>query len=70
MYRHESTPLDYQIFVCGLMRHSSKEDVERAFGYYAELKNVFVFRNPPSFGLIEFEDLLDAGDAVKSLDGS
>ena len=69
MSRHDNTPLDCKIYVGGLTRHSSKEDVERAFGYYGKLKSVFVARNPPGFGFVEFEDPLDAEDAVKGLDG-
>jgi RNA recognition motif-containing protein len=62
-------PLDCKVYVGGLTRNASREELERAFGHYGKLRNVFVARNPPGFAFIEFEDTQDAEDAVKALDG-
>jgi RNA recognition motif-containing protein len=62
-------PLDCKVYVGGLTRNASREELERAFGHYGKLRNVFVARNPPGFAFIEFEDTHDAEDAVKALDG-
>jgi RNA recognition motif-containing protein len=48
---------------------ASKEDLESAFGYYGPLRSVWVARNPPGFAFIDFEDIRDAEDAVRNLDG-
>ena len=68
-YGNGNESMDAKVYVGGLTRNSSKEEVERAFGHYGKLKSVFVARNPPGFGFVEFEDLQDAEDAVKGLDG-
>jgi RNA recognition motif-containing protein len=48
---------------------ASKEELESAFGYYGPLRSVWVARNPPGFAFIDFEDIRDAEDAVRNLDG-
>lgn len=60
---------DSKIYVGDLPTHSTKEDVEDAFSYYGPIKNVWVARNPPGFGFVEFEDRRDAEDAVRGFDG-
>ena len=64
-----SCPLDCKVYVGGLTRNASREEVGRAFGHYGKLKNVFVARNPPGFAFIEYEDPQDAEDSVRALDG-
>lgn len=49
--------------------HASKQDVEDAFSYYGPIRNVWVARNPPGFAFVEFEDVRDAEDAIKEVDG-
>ena len=48
---------------------ASKQDVEDAFSYYGPIRDVWVARNPPGFAFVEFEDVRDAEDAVKEVDG-
>lgn len=43
--------------------------MEDAFSYYGPIRNVWVARNPPGFAFVEFEDVRDAEDAVKEVDG-
>nr|AAH46661.1 Sfrs3-prov protein [Xenopus laevis] len=65
----DSCPLDCKVYVGNLGNNGNKTELERAFGYYGPLRSVWVARNPPGFAFVEFEDLRDAADAVRELDG-
>ena len=67
-YRN-SGPLDCKVYVGNLGNQGSKSELERVFGYYGSLKNVWVARNPPGFAFVEFNDSRDAEDSVRALDG-
>ena len=70
MSRYSSScPLDCKVYVGGLTKAASREEIERAFNHYGKLRNVFVARNPPGFAFVEFYDSQDAEDAVRGLDG-
>lgn len=58
-----------KVYVGNLTRDASRDEIERAFGHYGKLRNVFVARNPPGFAFVEFEDHQDAEDSVRGLDG-
>ena len=68
MPRHEGS-IETKVYVGDLPRDASEKELEKAFSYYGPLKSVWVARNPPGFAFIEFEDVRDAEDAVKGLDG-
>ncbi|XP_045606079.1 serine/arginine-rich splicing factor 7 isoform X2 [Procambarus clarkii] len=61
--------LDCKVYVGDLGSGASKQELEEAFSYYGPLRNVWVARNPPGFAFVEFEDVRDAEDAVRGLDG-
>lgn len=61
--------LDCKVYVGDLGSGASKQELEEAFSYYGPLRNVWVARNPPGFAFVEFEDMRDAEDAVRGLDG-
>jgi hypothetical protein len=44
--------------------------LDEAFSKYGRLRKVWVARRPPGFAFIQFEDVRDAEDAVKALDGA
>lgn len=68
--RYQSTcPLDCKVYVGGLTRSASREEIERIFAHYGKIRNVFVARNPPGFAFVEYEDPQDAEDSVRGLDG-
>jgi arginine/serine-rich splicing factor 7 len=64
-----SAPPGCKVYVGGLNKETSRDEIERAFDYYGKIKNVFVARNPPGFAFVEFDDARDAEDAVRALDG-
>jgi RNA recognition motif-containing protein len=51
MSRNGGGNLDCKVYVGGLNREASREEIERTFGHYGKLRNVFVARNPPGFAL-------------------
>lgn len=69
MSRYQPDSLDCKVYVGGLTRTANREEIERAFGHYGKLKNVFVARNPPGFAFVEFDEPQDAEDSVRALDG-
>ncbi|XP_039253807.2 uncharacterized protein LOC120330893 [Styela clava] len=62
-------PPDCKVYVGNLGQNGSRDELEREFGRYGKLRNVWVARNPPGFAFVEFENPRDASDSVKSLDG-
>ncbi|KAL1006181.1 hypothetical protein UPYG_G00068920 [Umbra pygmaea] len=60
---------DAKVYVGNLGTGAGKGELERAFGYYGPLRTVWIARNPPGFAFVEFEDIRDAEDAVRGLDG-
>lgn len=59
----------YKVYVGNLGDNGRKEEIEREFEKFGRLHDVWVARNPPGFAFVEFEDLRDAEDAIKELDG-
>jgi len=60
-----------QIYVAGdrLGIDIFQNDLEDVFQRYGRINNVWVARQPPGFGFIEYEDQRDAEDAVQDMDG-
>lgn len=67
---HRDRNLLSKVYVGNLGNNASKHEVESSFSKYGPLKNVWIARNPPGFAFVEFEDLRDAEDAVRGLDGT
>ena len=59
----------HKLYVGNLSRVTTKSDLEYEFGYYGRLVSVWVAKSPPGFSYIEFEDMRDAEDAIRGLDG-
>jgi len=62
-------PLDCKVYVGELGKSGNREELEKAFGAFGKLRNVWVATNPPGFAFIMFEDARDAKYAVRDLDG-
>lgn len=67
---HRNWNIDCKVYIGNLSDGASKVDVENAFVKYGPLRNVWVARNPPGFAFVEYEDMKDAEDAVRGLDGT
>lgn len=70
MSRYRGSTLDCKVYVGDLPKDATEKELERAFGFYGPIRNVWVARNPSGFAFVEFEDARDAEDAVRALDGS
>lgn len=58
-----------KVYIGNLPKNADEKEIERAFERYGTIKNVWVARNPPGFGFVEFLDPRDATDAIRGLDG-
>lgn len=63
-------PLSGRIFVGGLDSAMAREDLEREFGKYGRLKEVWMAQNPPGFAFVEFEDMSCVDEAVREMNGA
>ncbi|KAH7730618.1 Sr protein [Aphelenchoides avenae] len=62
--------MDAKVYVGGLPEDATSQELEDAFGRYGRIRKVWVARRPPGFAFVEFDDVRDAEDAVKGLDGT
>ncbi|EGD77349.1 Rsf1 [Salpingoeca rosetta] len=58
-----------RVYVGGLPDDADKRELEAEFSKFGRLQDVWVARKPPGFAFIEFENDMDARDAVRELDG-
>merc|ERR1712080_643810 len=58
-----------RLFLGGLKEGASRTELEREFGQFGQLREVWVARKPPGFGFILFEDARDADAALKEMNG-
>ncbi|CAN8004241.1 unnamed protein product [Ixodes hexagonus] len=65
-----SVPCAARIFVGGLDCVMTREDLEREFGKYGALKEVWMAQNPPGFAFVEFEDNSRVDEAVREMNGT
>lgn len=57
------------IHVGNLHHDAHKGDLEHEFSRFGRIKSMWIARSPPGFAFIEYEDLRDAEDAVRDMDG-
>ncbi|KAH7935316.1 uncharacterized protein LOC119404099 [Rhipicephalus sanguineus] len=62
--------LSGRLFVGGLDSTMTREDLEREFGKYGQLKEVWMAQNPPGFAFVEFENMSCVDEAVREMNGS
>jgi len=62
---------DYKVYLGNIPDDTRDRDVEKLFKGYGRIRNVVIKRNEQgTYGFCEFDDMRDAQDAVKDLDGS
>ena len=59
----------YRVYVGNLGNSGVRGELEKEFGKFGTIQDVWVARNPPGFAFIEFYDRRDAEDAVYRLNG-
>ena len=70
MSRYQSREVnENKVYIGNLPKNADEKELERAFERYGTIKSVWVARNPPGFGFVEFADPRDATDAIRGLDG-
>lgn len=58
-----------RLYVGGLDAAITERDLRDDFERYGPLRSVWIARKPPGFAFIEYEDVRDAEDAVRKMDG-
>ena len=57
-----------RIHVADLTESVTQHDVEKTFGRFGEISEVWMAKNPPCFAFVVFKDKEDASDAVREMD--
>ena len=58
-----------RLHVADLNERVSQHDLERLFGKYGELKEVWMAKNPPCFAFIVYKSSSDATNALREVEG-
>jgi RNA recognition motif-containing protein len=58
-----------RVHIADLTEKVTKSDIEKAFGKYGELDEVWMAKNPPCFAFCVYKNKDDANDAIKEMDG-
>lgn len=59
----------YRVHVSPLNPRTSRRDIERIFGKFGPLNEVWMATNPPCFAFVNFRHRADADDAIHEYDG-
>jgi arginine/serine-rich splicing factor 7 len=59
----------YRLHVSPLNPRTSRRDIEKIFGKFGSINEVWMATNPPCFAFVNFKHRADAEDAMQSLDG-
>ncbi|XP_054752193.1 serine/arginine-rich splicing factor 3-like [Lytechinus pictus] len=57
-----------KVYIGNLGESANKSEIEKLFGTFGPMKNVWIARNPSGFAFVEYDDPRDASDAVKGMD--
>jgi arginine/serine-rich splicing factor 7 len=58
-----------RVHIADLTEKVTKSDIEKSFGKYGEIEEVWMAKNPPCFAFVVFKNKDDASDAIKEMDG-
>lgn len=59
----------FRIHVADLGVDCSQREIEKTFGKFGEIKEVWLARNPPCFAFVVFKRRGDAEDSIREIDG-
>ncbi|UJR28124.1 hypothetical protein I4U23_009380 [Adineta vaga] len=59
----------YRLHVSPLNPRTSRRDIEKIFGKYGAINEVWMATNPPCFAFVNFKHRNDAEDAAQAMDG-
>ena len=68
-YRGGDREREGKVYVGDLPRDASEDELDKAFGYYGPIRNIWISRDPHGYAFVEFEEGRDAEDAIKELNG-
>lgn len=57
-----------RIHVADLTESVTQHDVEKTFGRFGEIAEVWMAKNPPCFAFVVYKDKEDAADAIREMD--
>mmetsp|Transcript_23029 Transcript_23029/g.50548 ORF Transcript_23029/g.50548 Transcript_23029/m.50548 type:complete len:192 (-) Transcript_23029:918-1493(-) len=58
-----------RVYIGNLPPGINEREVEDEFKVFGRIRNLWVARKPPGFAFLEYEDMRDADDAIRKLDG-
>ncbi|UJR21319.1 hypothetical protein I4U23_024410 [Adineta vaga] len=59
----------YRLHVSPLSPRTSRRDIEKIFGKYGKINEVWMATNPPCFAFVNFKHRADAEEAIRAMDG-
>lgn len=59
----------FRVHVADLGVDCSQREIEKTFGKFGEIKEVWLARNPPCFAFVVFKRRGDAEDSIREIDG-
>ena len=58
-----------RVHIADLTDKVTKSEIEKAFGKYGEIDEVWMAKNPPCFAFCVYKNKDDANDAIREMDG-
>ena len=58
-----------RVHIADLTEKVTKSDIEKSFGKFGDIEEVWMAKNPPCFAFVVFKNKDDANDAIKEMDG-
>lgn len=59
-----------KLYVGDLAETTSSNDIQRDFGKFGKIRDIWIARNPPGFAFVDFFESTDAARALRVMDGS
>ena len=58
-----------RVHVADISQSVSKSEIEKVFGKYGDIEEVWMAKNPPCFAFIVYKNKEDADDAIRDMNG-